>query len=151
MTSVNAPITVYFDNSCPVCREEIAALKAMDADNALTLVDCSLADFNDDDATRAGLSQNTLKQTLHIRDGKGEWYSAVDAFVVMYEAVGFDAAANLLKSRYLRRVFDWMYPVFVNHRHKLRWLGAHKLMPWIIRRAASRQAAKAATCANRVK
>ncbi len=87
-------------------------------------------------------------QALHVRDDDGQWHSAVDAFVVMYEAVGFDAAVSLLKRKSARSAFERVYPVFVRHRHKLRFTGAHKLMPWLIRRAARKQAQRAAACST---
>jgi predicted DCC family thiol-disulfide oxidoreductase YuxK len=142
-------ITVYFDNSCPICREEIGALKSIDTHNRLALIDCSVENFTDAAATQAGLTQNALKQALHVRDAHGQWHSAVDAFVVMYDAVGFDSAVRLLQKSGVRKLFNWIYPVFVKHRHKLTFTGAHKLMPWLIRRTAKKQSAKAAACAPR--
>lgn len=146
MNEERKPVTVYFDNSCPICREEIGALKSIDARGALTLIDCSAENFSDPEATRQGLTQDMLKQSMHVRDGAGQWHSAADAFVMMYDAVGFDSAVRLLKSKGARRLFDAVYPVFARHRHKLRFTGAHKVMPWLIRRAAAKQAARAATC-----
>ncbi len=150
MATSSSIVTVYFDNSCPICREEIAALKSIDTDNRLTLIDCSTENFDDATAINAGLTQDTLKQTLHVRDAKGQWHSAVDAFVVMYNAVGLDSAVRLLQRSGVRRLFDWLYPMFVKHRHKLRFTGAHKLMPWLIRRTAKKQSVKAAACSARV-
>ncbi|MFK8029346.1 MAG: thiol-disulfide oxidoreductase DCC family protein [Gammaproteobacteria bacterium] len=141
------PLTVYFDKSCPICREEIAALKSIDANDALTLVDCSSPEFNDAAAQERGLTSEELKAAMHVRDAKGNWYLVVDAFVVMYEAVGFDSAAALLQKRGFRSLFEWIYPLFAKHRHKLRYIGADRFMPWLIRRSAAKQAAKAAHCA----
>ncbi len=142
MATSSSIITVYYDNSCPICREEIDALKSIDTNNRLAPIDCSTENFDDAAATDAGLRQDTLKQALHVRDSKGQWYSAVDAFVVIYDAVGFDSAVTLLRRSSVRRIFDWLYPVFVKHRHKLRFMGAHKLMPWLIRRTAAKQSVK---------
>ena len=141
------PLTVYYDKSCPVCREEITALKSIDMNDALTLVDCSSPDFNDAAAHQEGLTSEALKSAMHVRDAKGKWYKVVDAFVIMYEAVGFDSAAALLKKRGIRSLFERMYPLFLKHRYKLRYVGADKIMPWLIRRSAAKQATKAAHCA----
>ena len=145
----NTPeVSVYYDNSCPICREEIAALKSIDTHDALHLIDCSAEGFADAATSDAGLSQQTLKESLHVRDSSGKWHSAIDAFVLMYDTVGFDSAATLLKKRGVRRMFTWLYPLFVKHRHKFRYLGGHKLMPWLIRRTAARQAARTTACAT---
>ncbi len=138
---------VYYDKSCPICREEIGALKSIDHANALVLIDCSDSDFDDEAAEKEGISQETLKNTMHVRDSTGRWHVAADAFVAMYETVGFDSAAGMLGKRRVRSLFNWMYPFFVRHRHKLRFIGAHKIMPWIIRRAAAKQSARAQKCA----
>lgn len=151
MKTHSETLTVYYDHSCPICREEIAALKSVDRRNRLSLIDCSSEHFDDANAVDAGLTQEDLKNALHVRDSEGQWHVAADAFVVMYDAVGFESAARLLRRPGVRRVFDRLYPVFVRHRHKLRFTGAHKLMPWLIRRSARRQAAKAASCANQTR
>lgn len=150
MTTNDSIVTVYYDNSCPICREEIGALKSIDTNNQLSLIDCSTETFNDAATTSAGLTQSTLMQALHVRDAKGQWHSAADAFIVMYDAVGFDSAVRLLQRKGVRRVFDMLYPMFIKHRHKLQFTGAHKLMPWLIRRTANKQSVKSAACSTRV-
>lgn len=147
MAKPTTRLTVYFDNSCPICREEINALKSVDIDNALDLVDCSVDDFSDPMATDAGLDQHTLKNAMHVRDASGRWYKKADAFIAMYETVGIESAARLLRKRSVRSVFERAYPLFVKYRHVLKYTGAHKLMPWFIRRAAAKQARDAQTCA----
>ncbi len=147
MSEAASKLYVYYDNSCPICREEINALKSVDHQNALELIDCSSPDFNDASAAKAGYTQETLINAMHVRSANERWYVAADAFVVMYETVGFDAAARLLKRQKVRSVFEWAYPFFVKHRHKFRFLGIHRIMPWLIRRAAAKQSAKAQSCA----
>lgn len=146
MTNAATPLTVYYDQSCPICRGEISALKSVDTQNALQLIDCSADDFEDNAALARGLDQETLKNAMHVRDADGLWHIKADAFIAMYEAVGFDAAARLLRKRGVRSMFERVYPLFVKHRHKLKYTGAHKLMPWLIRRAAKKQARTAVSC-----
>ncbi len=41
------PLTVFYDASCPMCASEMHALRDLDREGRLELVDCSAAQFSD--------------------------------------------------------------------------------------------------------
>jgi predicted DCC family thiol-disulfide oxidoreductase YuxK len=61
------PMTVYYDHSCPLCREEMFALKAYDAENRLQLIDCSIANFSSAEAGKAGYTQQQMMRLIHAQ------------------------------------------------------------------------------------
>jgi len=86
-----AQFFVYYDDSCPICREEIGALKSIDQQNKQVLIDCSDAKFDDVDAAKAGLSKDALQNEMHVRDANGKWHIAGE---------------GLLKRRGVRSLFE---------------------------------------------
>lgn len=138
---IQPPLTVYFDGNCPLCVAETAALKACDRNDALRLVDCSVAGFDDAAVAAAGLARADLLGIIHARDAAGAWLRGVDVFVAMYGLAGFDAIARLWSQRWLRPIWDRLYPWVARHRMWLSALGLHHAYRWMLRRQLRRAAA----------
>ncbi len=140
---MNAPIDVYYDASCPLCRAEIHALVAVDPEQRLRLHDCSVAGFSDPDALRVGIDRHRMMQAMHVRDADGRWHAAVGAFVVMYRAVGIESVAAVWAHPWLKPLWDRIYPFIARHRMTLSRLGFSR----VVRSDRSRGAA-ARRCAS---
>ncbi len=136
--SEDKQLTVYFDRSCSLCRDEIETLKRADAADRLALVDCSVENFEDDAAREAQLDQTTMLSALHIRDADGRWYRGVDAFAELYRAVGLTGIARLWGSRRLSRITKPIYRLIARHRGFLKKSGiGHgyvRVVEWLLRR-----------------
>lgn len=131
------PVTVFYDRSCPLCREEMHALKRLDARARLELVDCSAPDFNDDFLVGDGLGREDLMRRIHARDIRGRWFVGADAFEVIYGAAGLERAARLWGSARLRPVLDKAYPWVARHRQLLSRLGLGRLVGRLIPKPAT--------------
>lgn len=129
-----APLTVYYDASCPLCRAEIAALKSRDRDGKLLLIDCSAPDFDDIHAASAGLSHCDLMRAIHARDANGRWLSDVDVFAAMYRIAGFRVMARLWAHPWLRPLWKRGYPWVARNRMQLSRLGFTRLFARLARR-----------------
>jgi predicted DCC family thiol-disulfide oxidoreductase YuxK len=146
------PLTLYYDDSCPLCRAEMLALKANDAHGRLRLVDCSAPGFVDADAAREGITPAAMMRRMHARDGTGRWYVGIPAFEVAYGAIGAAALAALLAwprwRPWLARGYGWI----ADHRQCLSRLGLNgafgAVVGWFARRAAKRAQARTAQCAD---
>jgi predicted DCC family thiol-disulfide oxidoreductase YuxK len=137
------PLTVYYDASCPLCRSEMEALKARDADDVLRLVDCSAPAFDEAPCAAEGVTRPMLMARIHARDAGGRWLSGVDVFAAVYRVAGFTILARLYESRPLRPLFDRLYPWIADHRNLLsRWA-----LPRLFRRLVPRPR-DCATCAD---
>lgn len=139
-------IRIYHDRSCPICRAEMEELKAIDSDNMLELIDCSVTDFTDPHAEAAGLDQQTLLNAMYIRTQDDKWLQGPDAFAHLYAALGIPGMARLWGSRRLRPFVNVGYWLFARTRKLLSALGLAHIVRWFVRREAQRAAARAAHC-----
>jgi predicted DCC family thiol-disulfide oxidoreductase YuxK len=100
--SVAWPLVIYYDASCPLCREEMHALKAHDAADRLRLLDASPPGFSDPHLAAAGIGQDALMRLIHARDAAGHWFVGVQVFELAYAAAGLHTVARLWASPRLR-------------------------------------------------
>ena len=140
MAEVAYPLMIYYDASCPICEREMRAIKAYDTAQRLRLIDCSPTDFKGvDDVSRA-----EMWDAIHARDAHGRWLKGVAVFIAAYQAVQLPLIAELYRHRWLRPVWERIYPWIARHRQLLSQLGLHHLIRLILFLAARRRGANAA-------
>lgn len=140
------PLVIYYDASCPLCREEMHALVAHDAEAKLQLVDASVVDFADDHTRAAGIDQAALMRLIHARDPQGRWFRGVEVFELAYGAAGLKGIAALWGNPRLRPLWDRLYPWIARFRQPLSALRLNRLYGALVRRAAARAQRRAAAC-----
>jgi predicted DCC family thiol-disulfide oxidoreductase YuxK len=125
---VRYPLTIFYDNSCPMCASEMHALKARAGAGQLDLVDCSAPEFDAEGLRGEGIRRSDLMGLIHARDARGRWFVGVDVFKIAYAAAGFDAMARFWGSRrlgpWLRRIYPWV----ARHRQVLSRVGFNRLV-----------------------
>ena len=129
MKPVQYPLTVFYDASCPLCSSEMCALGSRDYQGRLELVDCSSADFDDMVLAGTPIKRSDLMTLMHARDAHGRWFVGVDAFAVIYRAVGLEGLAQAWPK--LRCLYPWI----ARHRRLLSRLGLARLVRAVISRA----------------
>jgi len=144
--SVQWPLVVFFDGACPLCREEMLALKSFDAHARLELRDASLPGFHDSALAAAGIGRDNLMQAIHARDAAGRWYRGVDVFVLAYGAAGLHGVAAVFAHPRLKPAWDRLYPWVARFRQPLSRLGLNRAYGWLVRRAAGRARRRAQAC-----
>jgi len=127
------PLTVYYDASCPMCAEEMHALRDAAGEGGLVLVDCSARDFDGTGCERQGVTRADMMSLLHAQDGEGRWLVALDAFEAVYRRAGFTRAANVWGTPWLRPVLTPLYRCIARHRQALSRVGVHRLLAGIWR------------------
>jgi predicted DCC family thiol-disulfide oxidoreductase YuxK len=142
------PLRIYYDASCPLCREEMHALKDHDSAGCLALVDASAPGFTDPDLAAAGIPRADLMRLIHARDAAGRWFIGVEVFELAYAAAGLHGMAALWANPRLRPVWDRLYPWVARLRQPLSWLRLNRAYGWLVRRAAARAQARAGACAT---
>ena len=147
MNAVAWPLQIYYDRSCPLCREEMHALLAHDHLGRLRLVDASVPGFDDPALAAAGLDQAALMRLIHARDAAGRWYRGVEVFELAYGAAGLVSVARLWANPRLRPLWDRLYPWVARMRQPLSKLRLNRAYGWLVRRAAARAQARAGACA----
>lgn len=146
--SVAWPLVIYYDASCPLCREEMHALVSHDHDRRLQLVDASQPGFTDADTRAVQLETAELMRLIHARDAEGRWYRGVEVFELAYGAAGLVGIARLWGNPRLRPLWDRLYPWIARYRQPLSRLRLNRLYGALVRRAAARALRRAAACAN---
>ncbi|MEW6704665.1 MAG: DCC1-like thiol-disulfide oxidoreductase family protein [Pseudomonadota bacterium] len=147
----SALLTVFYDGSCRLCRSEMLALKAVDEQGWLALVDCAAPGFDDRPYRAVGASRDAMMKSIHVRDALGDWHRGVDALSLIYGTLGFTATARLWTHRRLRPLTESLYAWVVRHRYTLSRLRLHRLTPLVMRvlawRATSRPHCRDGACA----
>jgi predicted DCC family thiol-disulfide oxidoreductase YuxK len=144
------PLTIYYDDSCPLCREEIFGLKAFDAQNRLRLVDCSVAGFINEETQKAGFTQQQLMRLIHAQDADGHWLIGIPVFEAAYQAAGIQTVAKTFANPMLRPFWDRLYPFIADNRYFLSKLGMNKAYGWWVRRTARKALARSQACKDGV-
>lgn len=142
------PLRIYYDASCPLCREEMQAIVASDREGRIQLHDASGPEGVDGHARAAGLTREQLMRLIHARDAEGRWLVGVDVFVVAYGAVGLSGIARFWSHPRLRPLLDRVYPWIARARQPLSRLRLNRLYGWWVRRAARRAQQRSQACAN---
>ena len=139
INTVQYPLTIFFDGSCPLCTREIALLTQFDDQQQLRVVDCSATDF----APVEGHAREAMMALIHARDATGAWLIGAPVFAAAYRATGFASIASLWGSQRLQPMWSVVYPWIARNRMWLSKLGAIDGMTWVLHRLHARAAKRA--------
>lgn len=136
MPSIQYPLTIYYDASCPMCRSEMETLKAHDIDNKLVLRDCSDAGFEAPNS--CPVTKDAMMDRIHAIDANGQWIDSTDVFAAAYAATGFNKIANFWGNERLQPLFKRVYPWVADNRGWLSKTPLPLLINWTLRLSAKR-------------
>jgi predicted DCC family thiol-disulfide oxidoreductase YuxK len=116
--------TLYYDGQCPLCADEIEALRKRRGD-ALRLVDIheegplTAGEATTDDATGAPTpNRDELLRTLHLQRADGRWLRGADANVAAWEGTRRGRLLSVLRWPLLRHVVDLGYALWARWRYR---------------------------------
>ncbi|MAW89295.1 MAG: DUF393 domain-containing protein [Phyllobacteriaceae bacterium] len=113
-----APVEVWYDGQCPVCRMEVGWYGRMDRVGAIAWHDITALP---DHALPAGKTRDDLLNRFHVRDTQGRWHVGVDAFARIWRELPFlRHAAFLFRVPGLRQMAGAGYRLF------LAWQRSHR-------------------------
>jgi predicted DCC family thiol-disulfide oxidoreductase YuxK len=144
--SIQYPLSIYFDASCPLCMAEMSALKRHDSTDRLVLIDCSPVGFRDQAAEEAGLQREDFMRIIHARAADGTWLRGVDVFAAAYSAVGLKVLAFVWQFPVWRPLLDWLYPFIARNRQLLSRLGIPAVVRLAIGALGGRQGCEGSEC-----
>jgi predicted DCC family thiol-disulfide oxidoreductase YuxK len=124
--SLQFPLTIYYDASCPLCASEMHTIKETDFEDKLILVDCSSQAFNEPESCPS--TKEAMMERIHAQDAAGNWIKGADVFSAAYEAGGFNNLAKVWGSKTLRPILKCAYPFVADNRH---WLSKTPL-PYLL-------------------
>lgn len=139
------PLTLLYEETCPLCKLEIDNLKARDRDGLLRFVDVSAADF---DPEPYGVPLAAMLEAIHAVKADGTLIRGVEVFRLAYAAVGLGWITRPTGWPLLKPLFDRAYVHLARHRHRISASLAFVLFGIAARRAHRRsQSCKGGTCA----
>lgn len=106
-----APLTVYFDGACPLCRREIALYRKLRGADAIAWID--VADACD---TKVGsdLSRHDALRRFHVRRKSGELASGAAAFAALWMALpSLSGPGRVLALPVVRHIAELVYRGFL--------------------------------------
>lgn len=80
---INYPLTVFFDGACGVCSTEMSYYRSI-ADQRVKFVDIAAVDF---EAESFDKTIGDFQKELHARDADGRYFTGVEAFRRLWEAL----------------------------------------------------------------
>ncbi len=129
---------IFYDASCPLCREEMAIIESKSKGSDFALIDCSPKEFSDAQAAQHGITRSDMMRLIYAQGADGQWLIGVDVFVAAYERVGLSNVAAFWGNRYLSPLLRALYPTLAKYRQGLSKLGANKIYSYFVMRAAKK-------------
>ena len=110
-------VKVWFDGACPLCQREIALMRRMDKNGAITFVDVS-----DKGDPSCPIDQSELLARFHAEED-GKVLSGAAAFAAMWRAIPALKAFGLMaRNRKVLAVLERFYILFLKVRPRLQRL-----------------------------
>lgn len=110
------PLTLLYEEACPLCKLEIDNLKARNDKGLLRFVDVSAPDF---DPVPYGVPLSDMLEAIHAVKADGGMVKGVAVFRLAYGAVGLGWMTRPTGWRLLKPVFDRAYVHLARNRHLL--------------------------------
>ncbi|MEM1372334.1 MAG: DUF393 domain-containing protein [Pseudomonadota bacterium] len=108
-----APVEVFFDGSCPLCRSEIAIYQRRASSQDVQFTDVSMAHAAGRDVA-PGLDAETAMARFHVRDRDGRLLSGAVAFAALWRAVpGFKLLGRVAALWGVRHILEAAYRGFL--------------------------------------
>ncbi len=102
--------TVYFDGSCPLCRDEIELYRRMDRNRALVFADVADAGT----ALPSDLHRSAAMKRFHVTRADGTTVSGAEAFVSIWETLpGWRHAARVARLPGVVPLLELAYRAFL--------------------------------------
>nr|WP_315466810.1 DUF393 domain-containing protein [uncultured Undibacterium sp.] len=116
MNHNNYPLTLLYDESCPLCKLEIDNLRARNTQDLLRFIDVSAADFDDSSYLA---SKKDMMEIIHALRPDGSIVKGVEVFRLAYGAVGLGWITAPTNLPILKPFFDWAYVHVARNRYRL--------------------------------
>jgi predicted DCC family thiol-disulfide oxidoreductase YuxK len=139
------PLTLLYEETCPLCKLEIDNLKARNGAGLLRFVDVSAPDF---DPVPYGVPLADLLEAIHAVKADGGMVKGVGVFRLAYAAVGLGWITRPTGWPLLKPLFDRGYVHLARNRHRISEKFAWLLFGIAAKRAERRsRACKDGNCA----
>lgn len=115
---INYPLTIFFDGACGVCSTEIKHYRSI-ADQRVNFVNIAAVDF---DAESYGKRAEEFQEKLHACDADGHFFTGVEAFRRLWEALPspfYPLLSSVVGLPGINLSARISYKIFARYRHLL--------------------------------
>ena len=112
----NYPLTLLYDESCPLCKLEMDNLRARNTQDLLRFIDVSAPEFDDNNYLA---SKKEMMDIIHAIRPDGSMVKGIEVFRLAYGAVGLGWITAPTKLPVLKPFFDWAYVHVARNRYRL--------------------------------
>ena len=110
------PLTLFYDESCPICKLEMDNLKNRNTAGLLKFIDASVSDF---DSSIYGVTQAEMMRVIYAMQADGSMVQGAAALRLAYQAVGLGWLTAATGWPLLKPVFDRVYLLLASNRYRL--------------------------------
>ncbi len=108
--------TMFYDESCPICRREVDHYQRIDREKCVRWVDIS---ENEHILQEHGLSVSEAMARLHVVDSNGRLVQGAWAFAAVWDALPrYHYLAKLLRTLRILPILDRIYAPFARWRYR---------------------------------
>lgn len=107
---------VFYDGACSLCAREMRYYRAVDKAGHLEFINIADPEFS---AAAFGLDDAEVHKKMHAKAADGQVYTAVDAFRMIWQALGYERTAALSRLPGINFMLKTGYTIFARNRH---WL-----------------------------
>lgn len=132
------PLTLLYDEACPLCRLEMDNLRVRDGGRLLRFVDVSAPGF---DPAPYGVPLTAMLEAIHAVRADGSLVRGVEVFRLAYAAAGLGWLTRPTGWPLLRPLFDRAYVHLARNRYRISERFGRVIFGIAARRAARRSAA----------
>ncbi|MFC3294301.1 thiol-disulfide oxidoreductase DCC family protein [Modicisalibacter luteus] len=116
-----APITLFYDGGCPLCRRQVAWVKRRRGHDRVRFIDIRARGF---DPTQWDRTCDELMGRLFALDSEGRWYAGMDSTRALYAVLGYRGWVRLSSLPGLDMMLDRLYLAVAKRRNRIgRWVG----------------------------
>ncbi len=108
-------LTIFHDDSCVICRTEMARFYSIYSAD----MDLIALSHGADELEQHGIKLEDALTLMHVIDEQGKLHIGMEAIRLMYRRLGKPKTAWFTSLPVLRGFFDWLYPIFARHRYKM--------------------------------
>jgi predicted DCC family thiol-disulfide oxidoreductase YuxK len=109
-------ITVFFDNSCSICRREINHYQSIDSKSSIKWVDISDKDC---DLTQYGINRLSAMNVFHVIDNNGNVHKGENAFILLWSVLpAWRVLAKIFQFKPLKALLAYFYRQFSRWRFR---------------------------------
>ncbi|MGB3068578.1 MAG: DUF393 domain-containing protein [Ottowia sp.] len=142
-TSIQFPLTLYYDASCRFCNAEMTNLMLRNTQNRLRFINCADPGFSGGPAPR-----EDLMRAIHGVDARGQVFIGVDCLTRAYEGIGWAWVHQLFSLPVVQPLAQRLYPVIARNRYRMPQWPVAWFFESAARRAAERAARRSERCAE---